>query len=96
MIATKRLAASAAPTAAFARSKKYCLKMLGSSVLPDLLDTMNRVRARSIRLSKWRICAGSVEIEHVQLRKAGLGAERLREHLGAEARPAHAEQQHVA
>ena len=24
-------------------SKKYCLKMLGSSVVPDLLDTMNSV-----------------------------------------------------
>ena len=27
----------------FTRSKKYCLKIFGSSVLPDLLDTMKMV-----------------------------------------------------
>ena len=43
VIATKRWPALAVPIA-LARSKKYCLKMLGSSVLPDLLDTMNSVR----------------------------------------------------
>jgi len=32
-------------------SKKYCLKILGSSVDPDLLETMNKVFARSIRFS---------------------------------------------
>ena len=37
------------------------LKMFGSSVLPDLLETMNSVRARSIAFSSARICAGSVE-----------------------------------
>src|SRR5262249_29980191 len=43
------------------RSKKYCLKMLGSCVLPDLLETMNRVLARSSLASVALICAGSVE-----------------------------------
>src|SRR5215831_8560110 len=33
----KRFAASPAPTTCRARSKKYCLKMFGSRVLPDLL-----------------------------------------------------------
>ena len=42
-------------------AKKYCFRIFGSSVLPDLLDTMNSVRAGSIRLSIVRICAGSVE-----------------------------------
>ena len=45
-------AALPAPLAFSARSKKYCLKMLGSSVEPDLLETMNSVFARSILLSK--------------------------------------------
>ncbi len=35
--------------------------MLGSSVLPDLLDTRNKVRLGSMRRSKSAICAGSVE-----------------------------------
>ncbi len=43
------------------RSKKYCLKMFGSSVAPDLLDTMNNVLAMSICFSMDLICAGSVE-----------------------------------
>src|SRR5438552_14912781 len=57
----KCAAASASPSAALARSQKYCLKMLGSSVLPDLLETINSVRSRSIVLSRRRIWAGSVE-----------------------------------
>src|ERR1035441_1608001 len=35
--------------------------MLGSSVLPDLLETIKRVVARLIFFSTSRICAGSVE-----------------------------------
>ena len=35
--------------------------MFGSSVLPDLLDTMNSVRGRSTESAMRRICAGSVE-----------------------------------
>src|SRR5437868_11715762 len=59
---TKRLAASASlPSACFAFSKKYALKMFGSKVLPDLLETMKRVFLRSTALSKRLTCAGSVE-----------------------------------
>ena len=43
----KCLPASAAPTTCFTRSKKYCLKIFGSSVLPDLLETMKIVFAMS-------------------------------------------------
>ena len=59
--AMKRDPACSAPTTCFARSKKYCLKILGSSVLPDLLDTRNSVLARSTFCSIALICAGSVE-----------------------------------
>ena len=61
VMAMKRLPTSFSPTACFTRSKKYCLKIFGSSVLPDLLDTMKIVFARSIRFSMALICAGSVE-----------------------------------
>ena len=61
VMAMKRDPTSLAPTARFAHSKKYCFKIFGSSVLPDLLDTMKSVRAGSIVLSIVRICAGSVE-----------------------------------
>src|SRR6185503_3423712 len=43
------------------RSKKYCLKMLGSSVDPDLLETIKRVVFSWMRLSTSSNCAGSVE-----------------------------------
>src|SRR6516164_6521654 len=59
--AMNRLPTSSSPTACLIRSKKYCLKMLGSSVLPDLLDTMQRVFLRSSLFSSSLICAGSVE-----------------------------------
>jgi hypothetical protein len=45
VMAMKRDPARSTPTAAFARSKKYCFRMLGSTVLPDLLETMKSVRA---------------------------------------------------
>jgi hypothetical protein len=61
VMAMNRDPASSLPTARVAHSKKYCFKILGSSVLPDLLETMKRVRAGSILLSIVRICAGSVE-----------------------------------
>ena len=60
-MAIKRLPAFSAPKTRFTRSKKYCLKMLGSRVLPDLLDTMNSVFAKSTLFSKALTCAGSVE-----------------------------------
>jgi hypothetical protein len=53
--ATNRLPTLSAPTVCLMRSKKYCFRMLGSSVLPDLLDTMQSVRARSSFFSKARI-----------------------------------------
>ena len=95
VIAMKCCAASASPSAALARSKKYCLKMLGSSVLPDLLETMNSVRARSIVLSRRPDLRRIGRIEHVQAREARAGAEGLRQHLGAEAGAAHAEQHRI-
>ena len=52
------------------RSKKYCLKMLGSSVLPDLLETMKRVFCRSSFASKRFDLRGIGGIEHVQLGEA--------------------------
>src|SRR5713101_6694720 len=57
----KRWPTSFSPTLAFTRSKKYCLKILGSRVLPDLLETMQRVLRRSSFFSRALICAGSVE-----------------------------------
>ncbi len=95
MIATKWLAASASPSAALARSKKYCLKMLGSSVLPDLLETMNSVRFEVDRAFDAADLRRIGRIDDLQAREARLVAEALRQHLGAEARSAHAEQQDV-
>ena len=60
VIATKRLPASFAPTIRVTRSKKYCLKMFGSRVLPDLLETMNSVLARSTLLSNDLIVASGL------------------------------------
>ena len=57
----KHLPASLSPTVARTRSKKYCLKIFGSSVEPDLLETMNRVLLIWILSSQDLICAGSVE-----------------------------------
>src|SRR5579863_7229319 len=59
--AMNRLPTSFSPTAFLTRSKKYCLKMLGSRVLPDLLETMQRVFLRSSFFSRVLIWTGSVE-----------------------------------
>ena len=61
VMATKRRAASAGPRTAATRSKKYCWKALGSSVLPDLLATITSVRSRSTRPSSAATCDGTVE-----------------------------------
>ena len=61
VMAIKRSPTLALPTAWRTRSKKYCLKMFGSSVEPDLLDTIKRDFLRSSLLSSARMCAGSVE-----------------------------------
>ena len=60
-MAMNRLPARSGPSACFTRSKKYALKMLGSSVEPDLLETMNSVFFRSTCSSRAFTCAGSVE-----------------------------------
>src|SRR5579871_394274 len=59
--AMKWLPTLSAPTFLFTCSKKYCLKMFGSSVLPDLLETMQSVFFRSSFFSSALICKGSVE-----------------------------------
>jgi len=51
VMAMKRSPTFSAPMTSLARWKKYCVKMLDSKVVPDLLDTMNTVRARSTFLS---------------------------------------------
>src|SRR6266404_5740808 len=61
VIAMNRLPTSSSPTTCRVRSKKYCLKILGSSVEPDLLETMNSVLARSMLFSIDLIRAESVE-----------------------------------
>ena len=95
VIAMKRRGASSAPTASRMRSKKYCSKMFGSSVVPDLLETMQTVRVRSSSCSRALTCAGSVES---RMRSSGMALaarEREREQLRTEARATHAEQQRV-
>ena len=87
--------ALSAPTAASTRAKKYASRMLGSSVVPDLLETMNSVRAGSISASTRAICSGSVELSTSSFGMPGLPAERLGQHFGPEARAAHAEQDRV-
>ena len=59
--AIKRLPAFSAPMVCFTRSKKYCLKIFGSRVVPDLLETINRLFARSSFFSNDLTWAGSVE-----------------------------------
>ena len=59
--AMNRCPASFAPRTCVTRSKKYCLKMFGSSVPPDLLETIKSVLARSTLFSNVLTCAGSVE-----------------------------------
>src|SRR5579862_2478651 len=61
VMAMKWLPALSAPTVCLVRSKKYCLKMLGSSVEPDLLETIKIVFAGLICESKDLTWAGSVE-----------------------------------
>ena len=58
--ATKCSPAFSLPRTAPTRSKKYSMKMLGSSVLPDLEETINSVLPRSTARSIALICAGSV------------------------------------
>ena len=69
--------------------------MFGSSVVPDLLDTMKIVFARSTLFSMAFTCAGSVESS---TNNCGIPvdlAESLLQNFGTQAGSAHAEQQRV-
>ena len=72
------------------RSKKYCLKMFGSSVEPDLLETMNSVFFRSTLVLERPHLRRVGRIENVQLGEAVDLAEGHLQHFGAEARSPHA------
>ena len=84
-----------APTVCFVRSKKYCLKMFGSSVLPDLLETMNSVFAMSIWCSNAFTCAGSVESSTCRVGKLRNPAEGHAQNFRTQAGSAHAQQQYM-
>ena len=64
-------------------------------MLPDLLDTMNSVLPRSSVASIALICAGTVESRMRNRGKPGLWPNVVGQHLGAEARAAHAEQERI-
>ena len=66
-----------------------------SSVPPDLEETMKNVFSRSSARSVARTKPGSVESSTCSSRPPGTVAERAPDHLGAEARAAHAEQHGV-
>ena len=78
----KRLPALSAPMVCFTRSKKYCLKIFGSSVVPDLLETMNKVLGRFTLFSEALTCAGSVESSTCSCGESGDLAEGHRQHVG--------------
>jgi hypothetical protein len=69
--------------------------MLGSSVLPDLLETMQIVLLRSTLFWMALICAGIGGIEHVQLGEALDLTEGEAQHFRAQTGAAHAQQQSV-
>ena len=92
-MAMKRRPASFRPTSRSTRSKKYCLKMLGSSVEPDLLETMNSVCARSTACSNGLHLRRVGRVEHVQLRETRRSLPKVvLQHFGAQARSPHAQQ----
>ena len=70
--------------------------MLGSSVLPDLLATMTSVWSSFTLSSNAFTCAGSVESSTRSSGKPACRPNVSREHLGAQAGAAHAEQERVA
>ena len=79
----------------FIRSKKYCLKIFGSSVQPDLLETMQIVQFErsTLLLERLDLCRVGEGIEDVHLRVAFAMTEGQCGHdLGTEARSAHPEQ----
>src|SRR5579862_3122671 len=90
----KRLPAFSAPIVCFTRSKKYCLKIFGSSVVPDLLETINKVFARSTFFSKALTCAGSVESSTCNWGKPDI-LPKVSANTSAQTGAAHAQQQDV-
>ena len=60
-MAMKCAAAFSRPISPASCSKKWSLKIFGSSVLPDLLETMKSVSVGSMRASNEATWAGSVE-----------------------------------
>src|SRR5215469_5564822 len=85
--AMNRLPANSSPTAALMRSKKYCLKMFGSSVPPDLLETMHRVLLRSSLSWSPFICTGSVESRTCNSGKAATFPKGMRKTSGHRLEP---------
>ena len=77
------------------RLKKYCLKMLGSRVLPDLLETIKSVFG-NVDLMFERLHLGRISgIQHVQSGEVSGPPEGHAQDFRTETRPAHAEQQNV-
>ena len=93
-MAMNRRPASFSPTICLTRSKKYCLKMFGSSVAPDLLETMKIVVFRSILFSNAHL-SRIRRVQHVELGKPADRAECHPQHFRTQARTAHAEQQRM-
>ena len=60
-VTARKRAAARGPTRARRRSRKYRRKRFVSSVVPDLLETMNSAPSGSTAASNVRTCAGSVE-----------------------------------
>ncbi len=76
--------------------KNTALKIFGSSVEPDLLDTMNIVRLQvDLLFESPPLCAGSVESRTMQIRKSRTAAKRQAQYFRAQAGSAHAQQQRV-
>ena len=89
-MAMKRRPASCGPSTAFTRSKKYCLKILGSSVDPDEEGVLQ------IDLVLERLHLGRVgRIEHVKLREARDLPEGHLHPFRPEARSPHRQQEDV-
>ena len=86
-MAMKRLPASVRADSLLHALEEILLENFGSSVVPDLLETMNRVFARSILFSNALTCAGIGGIEHVQFGKAGNLAESHRSTSGQRLEP---------
>jgi len=93
--AMKWLPTFSGPTLTLIRSKKYCLKMLGSSVLPRFAGH-DAQRPAQIQLPLQRFdLAGVGGIQHMQFREAGNFPEGQAQPLGTQAGAAHAQQQNV-